>query len=118
MNAQTLTPEATDLRLAANAIGDLDELVRAVLVSLPTSKPWQRQLRVQLSEVDRLVEVLRLVVAMDRSEQEVALAGREVLTAMRAAYAYVNAGRADLNTKAAVLLGFNLAEKVAESLGK
>ncbi|MEO3711501.1 hypothetical protein [Roseateles flavus] len=118
MNAQTHTPEALDLRFVAKAIGDLDALVRAVLTSLPTSKPWQRQLRAQLSEADRLIEVLRLVVAMDRGEQEVAQAGRELLTAMRAAYSYVNAGRADVSTRAALLLGFNLAEKIAASLGE
>ncbi|MBW8843591.1 MAG: hypothetical protein JF607_01280 [Burkholderiales bacterium] len=120
MDAPALPPDEVGPQLEgkAKAIGDLDSLVQALLTALPASKPWQRQLRMHLADVDRVSQVLRLVVAMGRSEQEVNQAAGELLAAMRAAKASVNGGRADMGTKAAASLGFNLAQKVVASLSK
>jgi hypothetical protein len=104
------------IETAVKAIGDLDSLNRALLDSLPATKPWQRQLRANLVEADRRSEILRLVIAIDRSEMEVVSAGGELLAAMRAANAQLANGRADVNTKVAVLLGLNLAQRIIDGL--
>lgn len=51
--------EAT-LGKTAKAIGDLDELIKAVQLSLPRAKPWQRQLHQYLGEIDRRVQITRM----------------------------------------------------------
>lgn len=107
------SPEKT-----AKAISDLDSLIQALLESLPASKPWQRQLRADLSEADRCSEVLRLVVAVGKSDSDVVEAGKELLGAMLTANAHVAAGRVDVNTRAAVILGFNLAQRIVSGLSK
>jgi hypothetical protein len=100
----------------AKAISDLDSLVQALLSSVPESKPWQRQLRFHLSQADRLVQVLRLTIAMQRDKAEIAEAAEALMTAIRTAHVYVNGGRADIGTKAALQLGFGLAQTVRAAL--
>ena len=104
------------IEVVAKAIGDLDSLNRALLESLPASKPWQRQLRASLVEADRRSEVLRLVIAIDKSETEVTDACSELLAAMRAANAQLANGRADVSTKAAVLLALSLTLRIVDCL--
>jgi hypothetical protein len=101
----------------AKAITDLDELVQAVLDSLPPSKPWQRQLLLYLAEIDRLTQVLRLTVSLERPSSEVSDAARELRVALRVAQRYVGAGRADSGTKAAILLACELGLRIDSALG-
>lgn len=97
---------------AAKAIGDLDSLVQAVLASLPPSKPWQRQLLSYLSDIERQLQILRMTISMKRDPQEVKEALQQLLTVLRVAQRYVAAGRADYGTKAAVVLAYELGNKI------
>lgn len=104
------------LRAAAKAIGDLDDLVRALLTSLPPAKPWQRQLRQQLSDVDRCTQILRLTISLNRAGSEVSDAAEQLRSALRVAQRYVAVGRADLGTKAAVGLACELGQRIGAAL--
>jgi len=101
---------------AGKLAADLAELVQAIFTALPPSKPWQRRLLQQLAEADRLVQVLRLTVAMDRAPAEVAEAAGQLAAVLRAADRYVAVGRADLGTKAAVRLATDLAQRIVIAL--
>lgn len=103
---------------AAKAIGDLDDLVRAVLTSLPITKPWQRQLRQYLLDIDRHLQILRMTISMDRSLEEVNEAAGQLRTDLRVAQRYLAVGRADMGTKAAVGLACELGLRVATSLAE
>jgi hypothetical protein len=117
MDAPTPLPmPAPELEGIAKAIKDLDLLLRALHTSLPSSKPWQRQLKLHLSDADRLLQVLRMTVSMDRRAVEILQAARDLLVPLRAANVYVGAGRADAGTKQAVRLGFDLAQKALAGL--
>lgn len=101
---------------AGKLVADLAELVQALFTALPPSKPWQRRLLQQLAEADRLVQVLRLTVAMDRAPAEVVEAAGQLAAVLRAADRYIAVGRADLGTKAAVRLATDLAQRVVVAL--
>lgn len=109
------TPEP-ELEGIAKAIKDLDLLLRALLTSLPSSKPWQRQLRLHLLDADRLLQVWRMTVAMVRSGADILQAARDLLVPLRAANVYVGSGRADAGTKQAIQLAFNLAQRAVAGL--
>lgn len=96
----------------SKAINDLDDLVQAVLKLLPDAKPWQRQLRTHLREADRGLEVLRLTISLRREAQEIFEAVSFVNRSLKAANGYVAASRADINTKAALRLAFELGLKI------
>ncbi|MFG6490587.1 hypothetical protein ACG04R_28245 [Roseateles sp. BYS78W] len=98
------------------SIKDLDLLIRALLASLPASKPWHRQLRLYLLDADRLLQVWRMTVVMGRSDADILVAARDLLVPMRAANVYVGSGRADAGTKQAVHLGFSLAQRAVAGL--
>jgi len=110
-STSTSSPTSATTALA-KVVADLDLLVRALLTSLPSSKPWQRRLRVHLTEPDRLLQVLRMTVAMGRSSGEVEQAAAELLKALRLANVYVNGGRADMGTKHAIQLAFSLGQQI------
>lgn len=97
---------------AAKAIGDLHAIVEAVLKSLPPSKPWQRQLVQHLHEIDRTIQVLRMTIALERVPSEVTAAKEQVLVALRVANRYVAMGRADVGTKAAVRLAYEIGQRI------
>ncbi|KQV49525.1 hypothetical protein ASC95_18220 [Pelomonas sp. Root1217] len=101
----------------AKAITDLTELVQAVLDSLPSSKPWQRQLLLYLAEIDRLTQILRLTVSLNRASTEVSEATQQLRLALRVAQRYVGTGRADSGTKAAILLASELGLRIDSALG-
>lgn len=101
---------------AAKVIIDLSDLVAAILTSLPSVKPWQRQLRLHLLDIDKWVQVLRMTIAMDRPAGEVTDAVEKVRTALRVAQRYLAVGRADLGTKAAVALACELGLKIDAAL--
>jgi hypothetical protein len=89
---------------------------RAVLDSLPASKPWQRQLRLYLADVDRLTQILRLTVSLNRASTEVSDATQKLRVALRIAQRYVSTGRADAGTKAAILLACELGLRIDSTL--
>ncbi|MDR7334509.1 hypothetical protein [Roseateles asaccharophilus] len=101
---------------SGKVLKDLAELLQAVRKSLPSAKPWQRQLRAYLSESDRWAQVLHMAVALERDPVQVAEAAAMLRMQLRAANNYVAMGRADMGTKAAVLLAFELGNKAADLL--
>lgn len=113
---ESTTARAQGAGAAGKLIADMAELVQAIFAVLPPSKPWQRRLLQQLAEADRLVQVLRLTVAMDRPPAEVVEAAGQLAAVLRAADRYVEVGRADLRTKAAVRLATDLARRIVVAL--
>ena len=107
-------PEA--LLNIAKAMRDLDDLVRLLGKGLSRAKPWQRQLTSQLSELDRLLQVLRMTVVIDRSESEILAAAEALCVACRKAAAAIVGSRCDVDTKAAVRLVTDLASGVRDEL--
>lgn len=110
-------PAVGQVDQATKAINDLDDLVQAVLKALPSSKPWQRQLLTYLREVDRLIQVLRMTVAMGRPDVEIGEAAQQLRTALRVALRYVGTGRADFGTKAAIGIACELGVKIDATVG-
>lgn len=53
------------LESIAKSIGDLDDLLKLMRRTVPRAKPWQRQLAAHLAEIEQLIDVLRLTVAME-----------------------------------------------------
>ena len=98
------------------AIADLDDLVQAMRKSLVPGKTWQRQLISDLSQVDRLTQVLRMTRLMGRDSGEVRTANQQLLSALRAAQQRVATGRADQVTRAAMILASELAMKIGAAL--
>ncbi|CAM3851044.1 hypothetical protein ROSA5918_11045 [Roseateles saccharophilus] len=96
----------------ARLITDLDAVLQAMLKAMPMSKPWQRQVLTHLAEVDKHVQVLRMTIAMHRGREEMLEAVARVQTNLRAANLYVLGGRADIDTKTAVYIAFELGRKL------
>lgn len=99
--------------MTSKAIGDLDDLLQAIVRATPEAKPWQRQLLTHLREADRQVQVLRMTISMQRDGSEVTDAVEAVRRTLRVANTYVAMGRADMATKAAVRLALELSQKLA-----
>lgn len=114
MNTSEPTPDRMAARSGdlSKAIADLDAIVAALLTAVPQSKPWQRQLRTHLVQLEREVQVLRMTLLMSRSDAELAQAAAAANHTLRAANTYVAAGRAEIGTKAAVRLAFELGERI------
>ena len=101
---------------AAKSISDLDALIQAILAAVPQSKPWQRQLHAFLEQVDREVQILRMSIALGREDAQVFEATMAVYRSLRIANTYVAGGRADMGTKAAVRLAFDMCQKMERVL--
>lgn len=113
---ETKARSGAQVENTAKAIGDLDDLIKAVTTSLPRTKPWQRQLHQYLRDIERRLQVLRMTLAMQRAAEEVVEAAGQLCTALRVAQRYLAAGRADLGTKTAVGFACELGQRVATSL--
>jgi hypothetical protein len=112
----TSPPNVPPTHGATKLIADLDSLMQAVLKSLASSKPWQRQLLTHLSQADGRMQVLRMTIAMGRDQEEIAEAARQLQAALRAADAYIRPGRADMGTKASIHLAFGLGQQLAAAV--
>lgn len=112
-NIALSTPRAGRAPEIAKLIIDLDAVVQSMLKTMPMSKPWQRQLLTHLAEADRRLQVLRMTIAMDRDREEVLEAVARVHGTLRAASIYVLGGRADMLTKTAVHIAFELGRKLS-----
>lgn len=96
-------------QLAVKLITDLDDLVDLMRRGLTVAKPWQRRLAVDLAELDRLMQVLRLTVSLERPDQEILAAATELSIACRRAVSSQSGTRADHTTRAALALVADLA---------
>ncbi len=116
--AGQVTPAATELGLhdLAKAINDLDALVELVGRSLSGTKPWKRELTAKLTQMDRLLQIPRLTIAMERPDTEIAEAARALRGACHRPPAAVTGSLADLTTQTAVRLAFDLSHKVWSAL--
>lgn len=109
-----MNPE--ELESTGKAINDLTELVRALLTALPSTKPWQRQLRAQLSEVDGRLQILRMTIALERHDDEIRQAAEQLLLGLRAANQYGAGGRTDAATRAAVKLALRMGQQISSGI--
>ena len=107
---------ASCLASLMKAITDLDSLVQGLLKTLPPAKPWQRQLRRQLGQVDRHIEVLRLTISLDRDHSEILQAAQLAKRALQLSAGTLGRGRADANTRAALQVSERLASMICEFL--
>lgn len=98
------------------AIRDFDDLVQAMRKSLVPGKTWQRQLITDLTQIDRLTQVLRMTRSMGRDSVEVVAATDRLLSALRVAQQRVATGRADQVTRAAMMLASELGMKISAAL--
>lgn len=98
------------------AIRDFDDLVQAMRKSLVPGKTWQRQLITDLSQLDRLTQVLRMTRSMGRQSEKVAAAADLLLSALRGAHQRVATGRADQVTRAAMMLASERGKKIGAAL--
>lgn len=99
-------------------IGDLDDLVRLIAKGLSGAKPWQLRLARHLAEADRLMQVLLLLVAMERAQAEIVEAAVDLQLECRRARNSLDGTRADRTTVAAMQLCAHLAASIVEALQK
>jgi hypothetical protein len=112
MSEATGSPADPKLVAVAKTINDLDDLVRLILTGLTRTKPWQRQFAARLSDVDQLVQVLRLTIAMEKPDIQFVAAAEDVAGACRRAGASLAGSRADYTSLQAVALVSDLGEKL------
>lgn len=112
MSETTESPADPRLVAVAKTIKDMDDLARLMLTGLTRAKPWQRPLAVRLAEVDRLLQVLRLTIAMEKADAEIAVAALGVASACRRTAASLAGSRADFPALQAVALISDLGEKL------
>ncbi|WP_144006600.1 hypothetical protein [Pelomonas sp. KK5] len=98
----------------AKAIGDLDLLVRALRRGLSLAKTWQRTLSEQLSQVDLHIELLRMTIAMERSDVEVRDAAARLHETLIRTELHTAKARCDLATKTAVRLALSLSRQIRD----
>ena len=107
---------AAHLEAIAKGINDVDTLIQGLLSKVPPSKPWQRQLLVQLAAADRHVEILRLAIYLEHSDSEIREAAAPLRHTLQAAHAQIAGGRADGGTKATMQVATHLARLVCALL--
>ena len=116
MTATSVTaPDARLVRIA-KALGDLDDVARLLKQGIPGTKPWQRRLSEHVTEVDRLLLVMRLAVAIERPDSEILEASVAVHSACRSMGAAITGSRADGVTRDSVRLAIALAAHLHSEL--
>lgn len=100
----------------AKSIGDLDDLIKLLSKGLSRAKPWQQRLAAQLSEMDRLLQVLRLTIALERSDAEILAAARDLRAACRQTSSTASTTRADQVTKASLRLAADLSTSLLQAM--
>ncbi len=108
---QTQDPQRT-----AKLICDVDGIVRALLASVPATKPGQRQLRADCNAAATALQILRMAIAMNRPVDEVRQATHQVLEVLRLAQVHASSARIDQAQRQAVQLAGRLMQEVATSL--
>lgn len=111
-------PDSPQLVTLVKMIGDLEDLIRVLKRGLSRAKPWQRQLASRLADVDCVLGLLRLTIAMERSDAEIRSLADTLCAECRAVGLAVAGSRADRPTKAAVNLIARLADATCDALGQ
>ncbi len=112
MSEAARSPADPRLLAVAKIITDLDDLVRLILTGHARTRPWQRQLAARLADVDRLLQVLRLTIAMEKPDEEIVNAADALAGACRRTAASLAGSRADDTAIKAVALVSDLGEKL------
>lgn len=107
---------AAHLEAMAKGINDVDVIVQGLLDRIPPSKPWQRQLRAQLKDADRHIEILRLEISLGRDGVEIHEAARKLKQVLEIANVQIVGGRADGWTRNALLVAYRSAGLVCALL--
>lgn len=105
------TESSADPKLIAvvETINDLDDLVR---LGPNRTKSRQRQLAARLGDVDRLMQVLRLTIALEKADARIVAAAEDAAGSCRRAAASLAASRADYPSRQTVALVSDLGEKL------
>jgi len=103
-----------DERLAkvAKSISDASDLVTLLSERLPAAKPWQRALKTNLADLDRLAQILRMTISLGRPDDEVITAAAALHEASRRTGAALAGSRVDNTTLAALKLVFDLTRTI------
>lgn len=112
MSEGAQSPADPKLEAVAKTINDLDDLTLLMIKGLTRAKPWQRQLAVRLGEVERVLQVLRLTIVMEKPDAEIAVAAVAVAGACRRMAASLVGSRADSAALQAIALISDLGEKL------
>lgn len=100
--------DSSGLLAMAKSIRDLDDLIKLLSKGLSRAKPWQQRLAAQLAEMDRLLQVLRLTIAMERSDIEILAAATDLRAACGQTSNSASTTRADQVMKASLRLTADL----------
>ena len=96
------------------AIDKLDDLAQSLLRMQSPSKVWQRTLLEQLKQLDRDIQVHRMLISLERDQSEVAQSASTLYDRLALAAAQVEKSRADSTTKGAMRLAKALASQICE----
>lgn len=103
----------------AKIVVDLTGLLAALQAATVPGKPWQRQLLRDLAEADKQLQILRMIIAMDRQDIELLNAAQALSNVLTRAASTTGRGRADQGTRAATrllgLLGRDLHSRLQAS---
>lgn len=116
MIGKPLLRDGGDLLAMAKSVGDLDDLIKLVSKGLSRAKPWQQWLAAQLIEMDRLLQVLRLTIALEHSDAEILAAARDLRAACRQTSNSTSTTRADQVTKASLRLAADLSASLLQAM--
>lgn len=101
---------------AGRAICYLDHMVGELIDAIPPSKPWQRQLLVQLATAQREIQVLRMTIALNRNAQEILAAGLLVHATLANAHTAAIKGRAPLLMKGEMRFAHEVSKRIKSAL--
>lgn len=96
------------------AIDKLDDLVQSLLRMQSQSKVWQRTLIEQLKQLDRDIQVHRMLISLGRDHAEVNRSAATLYERLALAATQVEKSRADSTTKGAMRLAKALASQICE----
>ena len=96
------------------AIDKLDDLAQSLLRMQSQSKVWQRTLIEQLKQLDRDIQVHRMLISLGRDQVDVARSAGTLYERLALATAQVEKSRADSTTKGAMRLAKALAAQICE----
>lgn len=88
----------------AEAIFDVDALLKKLKLGTPRRQTWQRQLHVYLQELEGWVQILRMAIMMDRPLSEQLQASRDLDDRTRVVRLALTGSRAEQTTLATLLL--------------
>lgn len=109
--ADTDVAESSRLDAVAKIVLDLDSLIEALCAARGT-QPWKRMMREQLEPARLKMQVLRMVISLERPPPELEVVAGDVHQALSFAHTQAMRGRADANSKAALQLANTLSSRL------